>query len=79
MPEGYLTDQDITDILEFSNEHLLRNGVLFDDLKKLSSDEMIDFLYNKMLSEYDEKLKEIPEEITREFEKAITLRHKLTL
>lgn len=74
MPEGYLTDQDITDILEFSNEHLLRNGVLFDDLKKLSSDEMIDFLYNKMLSEYDEKLKEIPEEITREFEKAITLR-----
>ena len=46
MPEGYLTDQDITDILEFSNEHLLKNQVLFDDLKKLSSDELIDFLYS---------------------------------
>ena len=74
MPEGYLTDQDITDILEFSNENLLKNSVLFDDMKKLSSDEVVDFLYNKMLGEYDDKLKDIPEEVTREFEKAITLR-----
>ena len=74
MPEGYLTDQDITDILEFSNENLLKNNILFDDLKKLSSDEMIEFLYNRMLEEYDEKLKDIPEEVASEFEKAITLR-----
>ena len=74
MPEGYLTDQDITDILEVCNENLLKNAVLFDDLKKLSPEEVIDFLYNKMLSEYDGKLAEIPEEVTKEFEKAITLR-----
>ncbi|MBR1718342.1 MAG: preprotein translocase subunit SecA, partial [Bacilli bacterium] len=74
MPEGYLTDQDITDILEVCNENLLKNAVLFDDLKKLTPDEVIDFLYNKMLAEYDEKLAEIPEEVTKEFEKAITLR-----
>ena len=74
MPEGYLTDQDITDILEVCNENLLKNAVLFDDLKKLSSEDVIDFLYNKMLSEYDGKLVDIPEEVTKEFEKAITLR-----
>ena len=74
MPEGYLTDQDITDILEVCNENLLKNAVLFDDLKKLTPDEVIDFLYNKMLAEYDGKLADIPEEVTKEFEKAITLR-----
>ncbi|MBP3765693.1 MAG: preprotein translocase subunit SecA [Bacilli bacterium] len=74
MPEGYLTDQDITDILEVCNENLLKNAVLFDDLKKLTPDEVIDFLYNKMLAEYDGKLTDIPEEVTKEFEKAITLR-----
>jgi preprotein translocase subunit SecA len=74
MPEGYLTEQDITDILEFSNENLLRNEILLNDIKNLESEQLIEFLYNRILNEYDNKLKDIPEEITKEFEKAIVLR-----
>ena len=74
MPEGYLTEQDITDILEFSNENLLRNKILLNDIKNFESEQLIEFLYNKILDEYDNKLTDIPEEIVKEFEKAITLR-----
>ena len=74
MPEGYLTEQDITDILEFSNENLLRNKILLNDIKNFESEQLIEFLYNKILEEYDNKLTDIPEEIVKEFEKAITLR-----
>lgn len=35
---------------------------------------MIDYLYELLVNEYDQKLSEVPEEVTKEFEKAIVLR-----
>lgn len=73
-PEGYLTDNDLSEILEFANEHLLKESLKVDDIKDKSVEELIQFLYNKVIFEYNDKLSEIPTEIANEFEKAISLR-----
>ena len=73
-PEGYLTDNDLSEILEFANEHLLKKSLKVDDIKDKSVEELIQFLYDKVTKEYNEKLSEIPTEIANEFEKAISLR-----
>ena len=44
------------------------------DIKDRTEDELIEYLYERVLKEYDEKLSEIPEEVANEFEKAISLR-----
>lgn len=72
-PEGYLTDEDIKDIVEFANENLLRKDIEISSIKGEDENEIIDKLYKLVVSEYKEKLNEIPEEITGEFEKAISL------
>ena len=74
MPEGYLTENDLNEILEFTNEHLLKRKLDLIDIKERTEDELIEYLYERVLKEYDEKLSEIPEEVANEFEKAISLR-----
>ena len=72
-PEGRLTDEDLKDIVEFINENLLKHDISVDDLNKKSNDEIIEFIYGKVLEEYNDKLSKIPEEVKDEFEKAISL------
>ena len=74
MPEGYLTENDLNEILEFTNEHLLKRKLDLIDIKDRTEGELIEYLYERVLKEYDEKLSEIPEEVANEFEKAISLR-----
>ena len=69
----HLGDEDIKDIIEYFNSNLLRKNideVFFDDK---SVDEIIDGLYDLIVSEYEEKIGDIPEEVTNEFEKVISL------
>ncbi len=73
MPEGELTDQDLNEIREAINE-LLKNDIDLADLQNRTVEETIENIYGRVIGEYDEKLKSIPEEIQNEFEKAITLR-----
>ena len=68
-----LNRNDKSEILESIND-LLKNKVIFDEIEYKSSDEMVDYLYERIVSEYQDKVKKIPKEITNEFEKAITLR-----
>ncbi|MBE6157644.1 MAG: preprotein translocase subunit SecA [Firmicutes bacterium] len=72
-PEGYLTDGDFNEIVEFVNENLLRNDIKKQQISQLSPEEVIDKLVKLVTAEYEEKIKEIPVEVTNEFEKAITL------
>ncbi len=72
-PEGYLTDNDLEDIANFANENLLRNDISKNDITNMESNDVIDFLAKKVIDEYEEKIKKIPEEVTNEFEKVITL------
>lgn len=73
MPEGYLTDKDIEEIVEATNGNLLKKDITVDDVKGKKEEDLIEFIYDKVVSEYDEKLKDIPNEVKNEFEKALSL------
>ncbi|MDO4963792.1 MAG: preprotein translocase subunit SecA, partial [bacterium] len=68
-----LNRNDKSEILESINE-LIKDKIIFDEIEYKSSNEIILYLYEKIYSEYKEKIKTIPDEVTDEFEKAITLR-----
>jgi len=68
-----LNRNDKSEILETIND-LLRNKVIFDEIEYKNSSEIVDYLYERLIDEYEEKIKKIPGEITNEFEKAIMLR-----
>ena len=68
-----LSRNDKYEILEKANE-LLKNKIIFDEIEYKSSKEISEYIYNKLLVEYDDKIKHIPQDVTNEFEKAITLR-----
>ena len=74
MPEGFLTEKDYSEILEFVNEHLLTRKLDELEIQDKNEEELIDYLYQRVINEYEDKLKEIPTEISNEFEKAISLR-----
>ena len=70
-----LKENDYAEILEASNENLLKKyRITLAEINNKSPEEVIDFIYEKVLLDYNEKLKDIPEEVVDEFEKAITLR-----
>ena len=72
-PEGYLTENDINNIMEHFNAHLLKRKKLTEkDFKDKSNEEIID--YNIVVEDYNNKLKDVPEEIQNDFEKSISLR-----
>ena len=72
-PEGYLTEEDYKEILEFVNENLLKKDIKLKDIKDLKEEELIDYIAKAVIKEYEDKLKDIPQEVTEEFEKVITL------
>jgi len=72
-PEGKLTDEDLEGITNYVNENLLRKDIKVDDLKGKSEDDIIEFIYDKVIGEYENKIKDVPKEIVDEFEKVIML------
>lgn len=72
-PEGRLTNDDIKDIVEFTNENLLKTDMDKEEVDNKTSEEIIDIITSKVTTEYSEKLQDIPKEIQDEFEKAISL------
>ncbi len=74
-PEGVLTQNDINNIIETFNSHLLKKRKLTDrDFKDKSNEEIIDDIYNIVIDDYNKKLEDIPEDIQNDFEKSISLR-----
>ena len=70
-----LSDNDYDEIIEATNENLLKNYKLIpQDIKTKDSEEVINIIYDKVVTDYEDKLKDIPKEVTNEFEKAISLR-----
>ena len=70
-----LSDNDYSEIIEASNENLLKKYRLtISEIQDKDPEEVIDIIYNKVVTDYQEKLTDIPEEIVNEFEKAISLR-----
>jgi len=74
MPEGYLTTEDKTEILEDINTNLLRKTTInFDEIKNLDVESTTSYLLEKVLNDYQFKLKGLPIEIINDFEKAVYL------
>ncbi len=72
-PEGYLTDDDKSEIVEYVNTNFLKKSNLkVKDIEDLNVDDTINYIYSLMQKDYDKKMKDAP--MIEEFEKAITLR-----
>ena len=72
-PEGRLVENDYTEILEFANNNLIKNDLELDAINGKQPEEVIDIIAKQVISEFESKLEELPEEVTAEFEKVITL------
>ena len=75
-PEGYLTENDKEEIVEYINTNLVKiTKIDVEDIKEMKTEnEVIDFLTEKVTYDYEEKIKDVPKEIIDDFEKAIALR-----
>lgn len=66
---------DLQAIVDYVNGNLLNEGdVQVSDLRGKESDEIVEFIFAKVLQSYDEKEEKISAEQMREFEKVIVLR-----
>ena len=69
-----LEENDVHEILEIVNGQLLKNKLKNEDFIGHSADESIEYLYQCILKEYEDKFTDIPDEVRDNFEKAIYLR-----
>ncbi len=69
-----LTELDLSEILETVNTKLLKKAIIIEEIKDKNETEIIDYILNKIINEYENKVKNVPTEIKNEFEKAIALR-----
>ena len=72
--EKHLSEKDIDEILETVNENFLKNDMKKEAIVEMDTEEIISYIYARVVAEYEEKMNQIPEEVRNEFEKAITLR-----
>ena len=72
-PEGYLTEEDIQSIIETANDTLLSKSITTKKIPTQDTEEVIDILSKLVIEQYEEKIKDVPQEVVNEFEKVITL------
>ncbi len=73
-PEGYLTDNDKSEIIEYFNTNFIKSGkpLKVSKIESMSEQEVIDYLSDEVIKDYDKKMDGNP--YINDFEKAITLR-----
>ena len=72
-PEGYLTEEDKSEIIEAVNtNYIKKENLKVEDIKDKKDEEIKEFLSNRILSDYEEKISVAPN--FQEFERAISLR-----
>ena len=69
-----LTDKDKEEILEAINGILYDGKINLSEIESKDKDELKTYLYDLLVREYEQKINEIPKEVSSEFEKAISLR-----
>lgn len=70
-----LLEFDCSEICEYVNENLLKtSNVKVSEIINKSKEDVIKILEDKIIGEYENKIKELPEEIVNDFEKVIALR-----
>ncbi|MDD2505190.1 MAG: preprotein translocase subunit SecA [Bacilli bacterium] len=72
---GELSNQDYKNITDYFNNNILKqNKLSLSNIEKLKEDDLINHIYEKVIDDYETKLKDIPQEISNDFEKFIALR-----
>ena len=70
-----LEEHDYSEILEAANENLLKKyRITLSEINGKKEEEVIDYIYDCAVKDYQDKIKDLPQEIVNEFEKAISLR-----
>ena len=73
-PEGYLTEHDNSEIIEYVNTNLLKKTSMdVNQIEKLKVDEVKETIEKLVISDYENKIKDIPVEISKDFEKRVSL------
>ena len=71
---GIILENDCNEIVEYVNENLInKSNLKLSEILNKDVDEIIRVIETKVLSEYEDKIKSLPEEIRKDFEKAISL------
>ena len=68
-----LSRNDMSEALETIND-VLKTKVTMSEVELMDIDQLIDYLYDRLKVDYEQKIKKVPKEVTDEFEKAVTLR-----
>ena len=68
-----ISRNDLSELIEQLND-LVKDKITIDEISNKEIDDIAIYLSKRIISEYEEKIKTIPQEVTNEFEKAITLR-----
>ena len=71
--DGKISGEALKDLVDIVNHDLLRQDIKESDITSKSEDDAINYIFDKCKDEYENKLKNIPVEVTNEFEKAISL------
>ena len=72
-PEGNITEDDKSEIVEYMNTNFMKDKKIKEsEVKDLKDQELVDYLTELVIKDYDKKMEENPN--IDEFEKAITLR-----
>ena len=71
--DGKISGEALKDLVDIVNHDLLRQDIKESDITFKNEDDAINYIFDKCKDEYENKLKNIPVEVTNEFEKAISL------
>ena len=71
--DGKISGEALKDLVDIVNHDLLRQDIKESDITSKNEDDAINYIFDKCKDEYENKLKNIPVEVTNEFEKAISL------
>ena len=70
---GSIEGEALKDFIDIVNHDLLKSNIKENDIKDKNEEETLQFIFDKVKKEYEEKLSVLPEDVANEFEKAITL------
>ncbi len=73
-PEGYLTNNDLKSIESSFNNILKINKIKLEDIENKKEDEVIEYITNIVIEDYETKIKDIQPEAIADFERYISLK-----
>ncbi len=74
LTDGELTSNDVDNLMELFNARYLKKRKLKKEDFNKDINELIDFIYEIVVDDYNKKLEDVPKDIQDDFEKSISLR-----